>query len=391
MNTHVLPTERPLDVFWFLPTAGDGRYLGSDQGNRQPDNAYLREIAVATDRLGYDGVLLPTGQFCEDSWITAASVAPFTRRLKYLVAIRPGVATPAHYARQAAALDRLTEGRLLLNVVVGGNPKELAGDGIDLAHDERYRQADDFLRIWRALMAGEEVDFRGDHLWAKGGRNLFPPVQRAHPPLYFGGSSDAALELATDQCEMYLTWGEPPAQVAEKIARVRALAAAKGRRMRFGIRLHLIVRETEGEAWAAADRLISHLTDETIAAAQARLAAESDSVGQRRMTALHGGRRDRLEVSPNLWAGVGLVRQGAGTALVGDPETVAARIREYQALGIDTVIASGYPHLEESYRVAELLFPALGRLGSDWGRPAETARDRGGFASRSGIGAAHAL
>ncbi|WP_427024948.1 FMNH2-dependent alkanesulfonate monooxygenase [Aureimonas ureilytica] len=383
---------RPLDFFWFLPTSGDGRYLGSDRGNRQPDNAYLREIAVATDRLGYDGVLLPTGQFCEDSWITAASVAPFTRRLKYLVAIRPGVATPAHYARQAAALDRLSEGRLLLNVVVGGNPKELAGDGIDLAHDERYRQADDFLRIWRALMAGEEVDFRGRHLWAKGGRTLFPPVQRPHPPLYFGGSSDAALDLATDQCEMYLTWGEPPAQVAEKIERVRALARAKGRRMRFGIRLHLIVRETEAQAWAAADRLISHLTDETIAAAQARLATESDSVGQRRMTALHGGRRDRLEVSPNLWAGVGLVRQGAGTALVGDPETVAARIREYQALGIDTVIASGYPHLEEAYNVADLLFPALGRGTGHWGEGAFPASgDRGGFASRSGIGAGHSL
>ncbi len=392
MNTHAFVSERPLDFFWFLPTAGDSRYLGADRGNRQPDNAYLREIAVASDRLGYDGVLLPTGQFCEDAWVTAASIAPFTRRLKFLVAIRPGVATPAHYARQAAALDRLTEGRLLLNVVVGGNPKELAGEGIDLAHDERYRQADDFLRIWRALMAGEEVDFRGEHLWSKGGRNLFPPVQRPHPPLYFGGSSDAALELATDQCEMYLTWGEPPAQVAEKIERVRASARSKGRTLRFGIRLHLIVRETEGEAWAAAERLISHLTDETIAAAQARLAAESDSVGQRRMTALHGGRRDRLEVSPNLWAGVGLVRQGAGTALVGDPDTVAARIREYQALGIDTVIASGYPHLEEAYRVADLLFPALGRVGGDWGRPtgAEGVKS-GGFASRSGIGSGHTL
>lgn len=392
MNTHAFVKDRPLDFLWFLPTSGDGRYLGADIGNRAPDNAYLREIAVATDRLGYDGVLLPTGQFCEDSWITAASVAPFTERLKYLVAIRPGVATPAHYARQAAALDRLTRGRLLLNVVVGGNPKELAGDGVGLDHDERYRQAEEFLKIWRALMAGEFVDFKGEHLWARGGRTLFPPVQRPHPPLYFGGSSDAAIDLATDQVEMYLTWGEPPAQVREKIERVKALARAKGRSLRFGIRLHLIVRETEGEAWAAADRLISHLSDDTIAAAQKRLREESDSVGQARMSALHGGRRDRLEVSPNLWAGVGLVRQGAGTALVGDPETVAERIREYQALGIDTVIASGYPHLEESYRVAELLFPALGRVAGNYGRAGSVVEnDRVGFASRSGIGAAHAL
>jgi alkanesulfonate monooxygenase len=391
MNAHSFVENRPLDFFWFLPTSGDGRYLGSDRGNRQPDNAYMREIAVASDRLGYDGVLLPTGQFCEDSWITAASVAPFTERLKYLVAVRPGVASPAHYARQAAALDRLTNGRLLLNVVVGGEAKELAVDGVGLAHDERYAHADDFLRIWRALLAGETVDFKGGYLWAKGGRNAFPPVQRPHPPLYIGGSSDAAIDLATDHVEMYLTWGEPPEQVAEKIERVRAKAREKGRTLRFGIRLHLIVRETEREAWAEADRLISHLTDESIAAAQRRLAEDSDSVGQRRMSALHNGRRDRLEVSPNLWAGVGLVRKGAGTALVGDPDTVAERIREYQALGIDTVIASGYPHLEEAYRVAELLFPALGRAVGNRGRiDPRLQAERAGFASESGIGAGSA-
>lgn len=142
MNTHVtIPDiaagEQSLNFFWFLPTAGDGRYLGSDAFTRAPDNAYLREIAVAADRLGYKGVLLPTGQFCEDSWITAAAIAPFTEQLKFLVAMRPGVATPAHYARQAPALNRLSGGRLLLNVVCGGNPSELAGDGVYLSHDER--------------------------------------------------------------------------------------------------------------------------------------------------------------------------------------------------------------------------------------------------------------
>ena len=140
---------------------------------------------------------------------------------------------------------------------------------------------------------------------------------------------------------------------------MRAAAKAKGHEVTFGIRLHFIVRETDDEAWAAAERLISHLTDEDIAKAQAYLTTQSDSVGQQRMSALHNGRRDRLEVSPNLWAGVGLVRGGAGTALVGSPETVAARLREYQDLGIDTVIGSGYPHLEEAYKVAELLFPVL--------------------------------
>ncbi|MBC8130303.1 MAG: FMNH2-dependent alkanesulfonate monooxygenase [Rhizobiaceae bacterium] len=396
MNTHVtipdgIANDRPLDFFWFLPTAGDGRYLGSDAFNRAPDNAYLREIAVAADRLGYKGVLLPTGQFCEDSWVTAAAIAPFTEQLKFLVAIRPGVATPAHYARQTAALDRLSNGRLLLNVVCGGNPAELAGDGVYLDHDERYAQADEFLTIWRGLMAGELVDFKGEYLSAKGGRNLFPPVQTPHPPLYFGGSSDAAIEVAADHVELYLTWGEPPTQVKEKIDAVRAKAAERGRTLRFGIRLHIIVRETEDEAWAEADRLISHLSDEAIAAAQAQLAKNSDSVGQARMAALHGGRRDKLEVAPNLWAGIGLVRQGAGTALVGDPRTVAERIREYQSLGIDTLIASGYPHLEETYRVAELLFPELGLPLGNYGRGARApAGLQSEIGVRSGFGAVRA-
>jgi alkanesulfonate monooxygenase len=161
--------------------------------------------------------------------------------------------------------------------------------------------------------------------------------------------------------DVYLTWGEPLEQVKAKLDQVRARAKAKGREVRFGLRIHLIVRETEAEAWAAADRLLSRLSDQAVAAAQSKFANESDSVGQKRMSALHsGGDRSNLVIAPNLWAGVGLVRGGAGTALVGDAKTVAQRLREYQALGIETIIASGYPHLEEAHYVAELLFPELG-------------------------------
>ncbi|MNN39255.1 Methanesulfonate monooxygenase [compost metagenome] len=183
-------------------------------------------------------------------------------------------------------------------------------------------------------------------------------MQKPYPPLYFGGSSPAAHELAAKHVDAYLTWGEPPAAVAEKIADVRERAKKYNRTVRFGVRLHVIVRETNEEAWAAAEKLISHLDDETIAKAQDNY-AKMDSEGQRRMAALHGGRRDQLEVSPNLWAGVGLVRGGAGTALVGDPQTVAARLKEYVDLGVDSFVLSGYPHLEESIRFAELVFPLL--------------------------------
>lgn len=348
----------PLEVHWFIPTHGDGRYLGTAYGGRAVTPEYLRQLAGAIDQLGYAGALLPTGKSCEDAWITAASLIAVTQRMKFLVAIRPGISSPGMAARMAATFDRLSGGRLLVNVVTGGDPTELAGDGLHLTKEERYHLTDEFLTVWRRVMAGETVDLEGDYLQVRGAKLLFPPVQNPHPPLYFGGSSPLAKQVAARQVDLYLTWGEPPAQVAEKIAEVRQLAAQQGRTLRFGIRLHVIVRDTTAQAWEAANDLLRYLDDDTLAAAQ-RALSQADSEGQQRMLALHGGRRDRLEVSPNLWAGVGLVRGGAGTALVGDPETVAARMQEYIDLGIDTFIFSGYPHLEEAYRFAELVFPRL--------------------------------
>ncbi len=353
-----------MNVFWFIPTHGDSRYLGTTEGARAADYDYFRQIAVAADTLGYEGVLLPTGRSCEDAWVVASSLIPATRRLKFLVAIRPGLTTPALSARMASTFDRLSGGRLLINVVTGGDPAELAGDGIFNDHDTRYEITDEFLHIWRGLLESSHesgtIDFEGKHLRTQGGKVLYPPVQNAHPPLWFGGSSPAAHSIAADHIDTYLTWGEPPADVEKKLADIRKRAADKGREIKFGIRLHVIVRETEQEAWADADRLISKLDDETIQKAQASF-AKMDSEGQRRMAALHGGQRDKLEVYPHLWAGVGLVRGGAGTAMVGNPKQVANLMKQYADLGIDTFILSGYPHLEESYRFAELVFPLLPR------------------------------
>jgi alkanesulfonate monooxygenase len=353
-----IPAATEANVLWFLPTHGDGRYLGTTHGGREVNLNYLRQIAQAADDLGYYGVLLPTGRSCEDSWVVASALAPLTSQLRFLVAVRPGLSSPSLAARMTATLDRISGGRLLINVVTGGDPVENKGDGIHLPHDERYAVTAEFLAVYKALLAGETVNFEGRHIRIEDGRLLFPPAQAPHPPLYFGGSSGAGMEVAAETIDKYLTWGEPPAQVAEKLAVADAAAKAKGRRFSYGIRLHVIVRETNAEAWRAAEDLIQHLDDATIDAAQ-KIFSRMDSVGQARMQALHGGRRDRLEISPNLWAGVGLVRGGAGTALVGDPETVAARLKEYMALGIDTFILSGYPHLEESYRFAELVFPLL--------------------------------
>ncbi|MFH7349778.1 FMNH2-dependent alkanesulfonate monooxygenase [Acinetobacter variabilis] len=351
-----------MKIFWFIPTHGDSRYLGTSKGARQVDHAYMKQIAVAVDNLGYEGVLIPTGRSCEDPWLTAASLIDATKKLKFLVALRPGVTTPALAARMAATFDRLSGGRVLLNLVTGGDEQELKGDGVYEDHETRYKTATEYTTIWREILkrshTGESFTFHGERLSVDDAKLLYPPVQEPHPPLWFGGSSDAAIELATDQVDTYLTWGEPPAALKEKIENVRAKAEAKGRKLSYGIRLHVIVRETNEEAWKAAEELIQYVDDATIAAAQAKF-KQMDSVGQRRMAELHNGDRSKLEVSPNLWAGVGLVRGGAGTVLVGDPETVAARIQEYADLGIDTFIFSGYPHLEESIRFAELVFPLL--------------------------------
>lgn len=345
-------------ILWFLPTHGDGRHLATTEGSRAVDFSYLEQIAGAADRLGYYGVLLPTGRSCEDSWVIASALAPLTRRLRFLVAFRPGLVPPSLAARMAATLDRISGGRLMINIVTGGDPLENAGDGLFLSHDARYEVTREFLEAWKLFMAGEGVHYKGAHIRIEDGHLMFPPVQSPHPPLYFGGSSDASIEVAAALADTYLTWGEPPADVAEKLARVQTAASRLGRRISFGIRLHVIVRESEGEAWRAAEDLIRYVDVTAVDAAQ-EVFARMDSVGQKRMAALHGGRRERLEVSPNLWAGVGLVRGGAGTALVGDAETVAARMREYMMLGIDHFIMSGYPHLEEAYRFAELVLPRL--------------------------------
>jgi alkanesulfonate monooxygenase len=308
-----------MKILWFIPTHGDSRYLGTTKGARAATFDYFKQIAIAADSLGYEGVLIPTGRSCEDGWILAASLIDVTRRLKFLVALRPGLVLPAQSARMAATLDRLSGGRLLVNLVTGGDAEELAGDGQFLTHAERYEESAEFIRIWREILArshdGEPYDFEGSHLRVQGAKLLYPPVSRPHPPVFFGGSP-AAHELAAEQVDTYLTWGEPPADVAAKVADLRQRAARHGRSLRFGIRLHVIVRETEEQAWRAAAELLSEVDEGTVAAAQARL-ARMDSVGQRRMAELHGGRFDKRDVRKGLEDGA--EHPGAGPHSARDP------------------------------------------------------------------------
>ena len=356
--------------FWFLPTNGDSRSIvalshtathqSSPNGYRPASRRYLSEVARAADRLGFEGVLTPTGTFCEDAWLSAAALLAETERLKFLVAFRPGLVPPTLAAQQAATLQRFSGGRLLLNVVSGGEDAEQQRFGDWLDHDQRYARTAEFVKIVTDIWTHDSVDFDGDYYRIRDGRVSEPP--NPLPQLYFGGSSPAALPIAAQYMDSYLTWGEPPQAAAAKIAKVRALAEPLGRTLRYGIRLHTISRDTSAEAWAVAEKLLSELSPDDVEAAT-RLNAKSESEGQRRMTALHGGRLDQLEIYPNLWAGVGLVRGGAGTALVGSHEEVANLIVEYHSSGFDEFILSGYPHLEEAYWFAEGVLPILRAKG----------------------------
>jgi alkanesulfonate monooxygenase len=373
-------TDRPgtITFHWFLPTSGDSRDIiggghGAAQGTvarrREPTVAYLGQIASAAERLGFVGALTPTGSLCEDAWLSTAMLCGATERLKFLVAFRPGFYSPTLAAQMGATFQRQSGGRLLVNVVTGGEGAEQRAFGDFLDKDARYARTDEFLAIVRDLWSGKQVDFEGRHLAVEGAALASPPDPV--PLVYFGGSSRAAVAVAARHADVYLTWGEPPDQVTEKLMEVRNNAKAVGRTVRFGIRLHVITRDLSEDAWAEAARLLTTVDPERIATVQAGLAT-SQSEGQRRMRALHGGSTANLEIAPNLWAGIGLVRGGAGTALVGSHAEVAERILEYHALGIDEFILSGYPNLEEAYWFGEGVLPVLARRGL-WHHPADVA------------------
>ncbi|KQU03770.1 alkanesulfonate monooxygenase [Rhodococcus sp. Leaf7] len=370
-------TASHLALHWFLPTYGDSRSIvggghgtrvGTAGGDRRASIGYLSSIGRAAEEFGFTGALTPAGAWCEDAWLTTAMLARETEKLAFLIAFRPGLISPTLAAQMSATFSNHAPGRLLLNVVTGGEAHEQRQYGDHLSKDERYERTDEFLSIVRGLWRGESVTHAGKHIQVEDASLPFLPDPT--PPLYFGGSSPAAGPVAADHSDVYLTWGEPTAAVATKIDWIRGLAAERGRTVRFGIRLHVITRDTSEEAWRQAGALVEALGEDAVATAQSNL-ARSESVGQRAMLALHeesrrsGSWKDprALEIAPNLWAGVGLVRGGAGTALVGSHTEVADRIAEYAAIGIDEFVFSGYPHLEELYWFGEGVIPQLRRRG----------------------------
>lgn len=357
-------TESPIvtiHLHWYLPTNGDSRdIVGSGDGSqktllrdgfRAPTIDYLGTVARVAEQLGFTSVLTPTGTWCEDAWITTAALSAQTSSLKFLVAFRPGLISPTLAAHQAATFQRISGGRLMLNVVTGGDSVEQRRFGDHLDHDQRYARTEEFLTVLRGVSdATEPFDFHGRYYDIEQAAIPFAPARP--PEIFFGGASPAAEQVAARTVDTYLAWGETPPQIAERLTRMRKLAAEAGRTLSFGVRFHVLGRDTSEQAWAEANRLLDRISPERIEQTQRDL-ADTESVGQHRMTALHGGDLRKLEVHPNIWAGYGLVRGGAGTAIVGSHAEVADRITEYHELGVDHFILSGQPHLEEAYHFAE--------------------------------------
>jgi alkanesulfonate monooxygenase len=367
-----------LKFHWFLPTnGGDGRQIVGGghgtpaiAGGRPASVAYLAQVARSAEQLGFDAALTPTGAWCEDAWITTAMLSSVSERLKFLVAFRPGLIAPFLAAQMAGTFQNLSGGRLLLNVVTGGEAHEQRMFGDFLDKNARYQRCGEFLQLVTALWSGETVTHDGRHYRLDDA--TLAQIPDPLPEIYFGGSSPAALDVAAQHVDVYLTWGEPPAAVAEKIERVRTLADKQGRELRYGLRVHTIARDTAEEAWTEAGRLLDGISEEQIRHIQAGL-GRSESEGQKRMLALNGGTKDSLEIYPNLWGGVGLVRGGAGTAFVGSHAQIADLIEEYASAGINEFVLSGYPHLEEAYRFGEGVLPELTRRGL-WRHPAPGRR-----------------
>ena len=265
-------------VHWFLPTAGDGRDVAPTDpaSRRDPSLEYLVQVAQAAEHLGFAGVLTPTGSWCEDAWITTAALTRETERLQFLVAFRPGFISPTLAAQMASTYQRISNGRLLLNVVTGGNPGEQRRFGDWLDHDARYERTGEFLAILRGAWSGEPFDFKGAHYEVEGATTLLPPDPL--PEIYFGGASPAAEVVAAEGTDVYLAWGEPPAMIAERLERMRERAATAGRTLRFGLRVHVISRDRADDAWAQADRLLEGMDDDVIATRRRRPPARSRSV-----------------------------------------------------------------------------------------------------------------
>lgn len=351
-------TTMPTDYLWFCHLAHDGEYLGTKAlPPRQPTLAYLSSLIETAGEMGFSSLLTAVNYHMHhETWTAAMALLARTQGAGLLIATRPGIYHPAQFAKMAATAQNLFPGRVRINMVMGSSSAERAMYGDFADKDAQLARTRDYLKLLRRLWQETPVDFDSPYFPVRGA--VLEPKPTPPIPLYLGGASLEAQQLAAELADVYLMWADTAEVVAERVASVRALAAAVAREVRIGLRVHVIVREREDAAWQVAERLISRI-DPAVRAAFVSSHTQVESAGQRRQIALAS--TDNLVVEANLWAGIGLARSGVGLAIVGSPAQVAAKLKRYEALGIDTFILSGYPHLDEARRFGELVMPLLGR------------------------------
>ncbi len=344
----------PCEVAWFSALCDDDyEFLGVPDPRLQSSFEHCRDIVLAAETAGMDNVLLPSGYALGlDTMAFAAAMAPLTRRIHLLAALRVGEMWLPQQARQLATIDQMLGGRLRVNII----SSDIPGEVLDSA--PRYRRTLEAMTILRDLLDGNDVNFDGEFYKLK----IAPPRLRMTagraPLFYFGGLSEAARETAARQADVYLMWPDRLAAVREVVADLMSRAAAQGRRLRFGYRVHVVVRETEAHARLAAQRLLSRLNDAEGARIRAR-SLDSNSLGVGRQAELRETADDDGYAEANLWTGIGRARSGCGAAIVGDPDQVLAKLEEYRQAGIDAFILSGYPHAAECDLFARHVLPRL--------------------------------
>lgn len=351
-------TNAPLRFGWFIPTYGDAATLtpGADDERIPPGIDLFVDVAEAAERAGFDYALVPVAVGCWEAWISCAMVAARTTKLKLLVAARPGYIVPTMMAKMISTFDQLTNGRIYINLIAGGSTTELAADGIYYGHDERYEIMDEGVEIMKRVWTEPEpVTFRGKHFDIQGAVVRPAPLQQPYPRFYIGGESEAAREVGAKHADVFFFWGDTPENTAEKIVDIRARAERQGRggELTFGMRLQIVVRDTEEEAWASAWSLIEGATDEQ---RTHRATVRDESQADRRMWTI-ANETDGYRVAPHLWSGISTIRTGAGMAVVGNPQQVADTLQQFVDIGCTEFCLSGYPHAREAERFGRLVMP----------------------------------
>ncbi len=348
-----------LELGWFLPTAGDSTSLG-DPTNRIPASMDMYErVVAAAEAAGFEYLLVPIQTECWEAWITSAMMIGRSNSIRMLVAVRPGYVNPFLAAKMISTFDQLSGGRICVNLIAGQSEAESRAEGILIGKEERYTQMEEEVRVMKALWTAKgPLDFEGRFISLTGARVVPKPLQQPYPRFYLGGGSGQAWEISAQHADVHLFWGDTYERIGENIQTIRAMSQRYERRapIRFGMRLQIVCRETEAQAWAAANELMRGVTERHTEKLRAHV---SESEANRRVQELAATHGDLIE--SNLWTGITKIRPGAGIAIVGDPQQCADVMQRYIDLGCDSFCLSGYLHDEEATRFARFVRPILER------------------------------